>query len=80
MGVPVAAPLQATALMAADVGRIDQHSASLGLRWDFSHTAALKVQWDHSWVSAGGWGLWPAGDAARGGEINVLTTTVDWVF
>jgi len=63
-----------------DVGRIDQHTASLGVRWDFSNTAALKLQWDHSWVNGSGWGLWPSANPPKSGAVNVFTTTVDWVF
>lgn len=78
--LPGGAQLQGAAVMAVDVGRIDQHTASLGLRWDFSHTAALKVQWDHSWINGGGWGLWPTANPPKSDIVNLLTTTVDWVF
>jgi len=77
---PRAPYLQTAAIMAVDVGRIDQHSASLGVRWDFSNTAALKLQWDRNWVNGMGWGLWPTANSPRGDSVNVMTTTIDWVF
>jgi hypothetical protein len=78
--LPGGAALQGAALAATNLGRIDQHTGSLGLRWDFSHTAALKVQWDHTRVAPYGWGLWPSARSFDGGTVNVFTATVDWVF
>lgn len=78
--VPGGSLLQAAAVTAVDIGRIDQRSASLGVRWDFSHTAALKLQWDHSWINSDGWGLWPTGNSAHSDGVNLVTATIDWVF
>lgn len=78
--LPAGAALQAAALQAIDIGRIDQHTTSLGLRWEFSHTAALKLQWDRIRVAPQGWGLWPMAEDTGAGVVNLLTSTVDWVF
>lgn len=78
--IPQGPLLQAAAVTAVDIGRIDQHTASLGVRWDFSNTTALKLQWDHSWVNGSGWGLWPVANPPGSGTVNLVTTTVDWVF
>lgn len=37
---------------------IDQHSLSLGMRWDIRYDLALKAQWDHTWIDEYGGGLW----------------------
>lgn len=37
---------------------VDQHSVSLGLRWDIRYDLALKAQWDRSWVDRYGTSLW----------------------
>jgi hypothetical protein len=78
--LPGAPALQAAAMMAANAGRIDQRTASLGMRWEFSNTAALKLQWDNTHVEPYGWGLWPRGNTTQSDTVNVFTTTVDWVF
>lgn len=78
--LPGGAGLQGAALTAINLGRIDQHTVSLGTRWDFSHTAALKLQWDHTRVAAYGWGLWLEPPYTRGGTVNLFTATLDWVF
>lgn len=64
-----------------DLGPIEQHTLSLGLRWDIRYDIALKAQWDHSWVHAYGAGLWeqkaaPADDM----ELNTYSINLNCIF
>jgi len=64
-----------------DLARIDQHTLSLGARWDIRYDIALKAQWDHSWVSAYSGGLWdqkavPSEDE----ELNTLSINLNFIF
>ncbi|WP_374325179.1 hypothetical protein [Azonexus sp.] len=81
-GIPQGPLLQSWTLRLLNAQRSAQTTTSLGLRWDFHSQAAFKLQWDHVRVRNHGWGLWspqatsdPAAD-----QVNVLTTTLDFVF
>lgn len=62
--------------------RREQHTVSLGMRWDFGSRAALKAQWDRSHVKPHGYGLWQVdrSGGARGRQIDVLSVALDFVF
>lgn len=79
---PAAGQLQTAALAAANILRSEQHTVSLGVRWDFLSNAALKIQWDHVRVKDNGWGLWYAALRAGGapGRADLVSATVDFVF
>lgn len=78
-----AAGLQNTAVAAYNNFRVDQRTATLGLRWDFDSRAALKVQWDRSHIGARGYGLWQVNNLVDGSSsknVDLLSITVDFVF
>jgi hypothetical protein len=56
--LPQFSPLRQGIQVTYDTTHIDQHSLSLGLRWDIRHDLALKAQWDHHWIEPYGGGLW----------------------
>ena len=62
--------------------RFAQKSASIGVRWDFMSSAALKLQYERLRTESGSAGrlgnVQP--DFRPGGEINVFSTSVDFVF
>ncbi len=51
-------PVQQAMQFVYDSVSLEQHSVSLGVRWDLRYDLALKAQWDHSWVQRYGTGLW----------------------
>ncbi len=59
-----------------------QFSLNLGVRWDFHPGMAMKVQWGYYHVRGGGILLWDAlnEDAYNGGDVNVLSASVDFAF
>lgn len=59
-----------------------QKTLSAGLRWDFAKSAAFKLQVDHIRIGEGSPGtLINVQPGFRpGGKVNVLSTTVDFVF
>jgi len=80
---PIAGFLQGVYIDAINSPRIDQHTFSLGVRWDFHPQAALKLQWDRVYIHEDGHGLWspmPGTTLAGDDRVNLITTTVDWVF
>lgn len=75
--------LQNTTIAAYNNFRIDQHTTTLGLRWDFDSRAALKVQWDRSHIGARGYGLWQVNNLVDGTapqKVDLLSVSVDFVF
>ena len=62
--------------------RFAQKSASIGVRWDFMSSAALKLQYERLRTGSGSSGrlgnVQP--DFQPGGEINVFSASVDFVF
>lgn len=79
---------QATALgvgtaRAGNLGRADQRSLGLGLRWDLSPTLALKGQWDRVRVAADGRALWdlkPGVADGQGFKAQVFSLSLDSSF
>lgn len=62
--------------------RVDQHSTTLGLRWDVKPGMALKLQWDKLKSKPNGNGLLGGGNAVESGAIrkNIVSIAVQGVF
>ena len=62
--------------------RVDQQSASLGVRWDIVDNMALKMQWDRSQIHAGGYALWFRSPEmnARDSSVSLVTLSLDFIF
>lgn len=74
-GVPASA---ANALLSAS--NSEQHSYSLGVRWDFSPGMALKGQVDQVYQRAGAYGLQNAQLEAGREHFSVTSIVLDWAF
>lgn len=60
---------------------VEQHTVSLGLRWDVRYDLALKLQWDRSWVDRYGTSLWQIEEIPdRDLVIDTLTLNLDGIF
>ncbi|MBF0467942.1 MAG: hypothetical protein HQK61_03520 [Desulfamplus sp.] len=72
----------ARALNASNSTRIEQKTASLGIRWDFHNQAALKLQWDRTYVDPWGYAMWWLTPETRthSSKINTGTVSLDFVF
>jgi hypothetical protein len=57
----------------------NQHTVSLGARWDLHPQVALKFQWDRVRIGAYGGRLW-ANATAQAAEANVTSVLLDFVF
>lgn len=81
-GIPLGSLLQSGTLTLLNSQRSAQTTTSLGVRWDFHSQAALKLQLDHVRVRNQGWGLWSSGATSDpgAGRVNVLSSTLDFVF
>jgi len=81
LAAPPAAGLNA-ALNAILGQKVVQNTVSIGGRWELTRNAALKLQFDHTRIGAGSAGvltnLQPG--FQRGGKVNVISATVDFVF
>ena len=58
--------------------RADQHTQTIGLRWDVNPKTSLKFQWDVVTVRPHGGLLWSSG--SLGGKAHVGTVALDFVF
>lgn len=76
------ATLRDRALFVVNATRIEQDTATLGLRWDLHPQAALKLQWDSTRIRPSGYGLWwrDISINLQPSRVNVVTTTLDFVF
>ena len=79
---PTANALRDGAYSAFNGTRVDQHTLTTGLRWDFHAQAAAKLQWDRVHVEPEGYALWfrSLDTNPRASRINLLTLSVDFVF
>ncbi len=69
------------AQMALDYYDIDQHTVSLGTRWDVYNNLALKLQWDSIWVAEDKAMLWAkASDTTDAQRVDVFTVSLNFVF
>lgn len=57
----------------------DQHTFSLGARWDFHAQMALKVQWDRVRIRANGGVLW-SNTTPEPGRADIGSIVLDFVF
>ena len=67
----------------ANTFQMDQHTLSLGTRWDLRQDVAVKLQWDHTWIKAGGDALWFTKPGRGGGgdkTINLFSISVNYLF
>lgn len=83
VGVPAASAAQAQLLgagaaFAANFGA-NQHTQSLGVRWDIHPQMALKAQWDYIRIGANGGRLW-SNSTLSPAHANVTTLALDFVF
>ena len=61
----------------------NQHTVSVGARWDVLSNVALKLQWDHSEVHAGGAGLWTNETKVAppsAATVDLVSASVNWVY
>jgi opacity protein-like surface antigen len=77
--IPEAGPLLPLALgIDSAMGGVDQHTVSLGTRWDFHDSLDLKFQADH--ISFQGAGLFINPLPGFKGPVNMASLTLDFVF
>ncbi len=60
----------------------DEHTISVGTRWDFAKNMDLKLQYDRIYLGNNSTGTLRNVDAANfnGGNFNVISVAVDFVF
>jgi hypothetical protein len=78
--VPALLDLKDAAENLLNYARVDQQSASLGLRWDVYENIALKAQWSHFWLGRHGTFLWTNPEPPTPLNVNVWSMGVDFVF
>ena len=79
--IPAASPLHAAINGILFVGSDNQHTESVGLRWDVYKNVALKTQYDRIQVTPGSTGAFQKGTAAIGNNpINVFAVSCDFLF
>ena len=61
---------------------IEQHTYTLGLRWDFVPKMALKAQWDNTHIAEGKFALWAHSNdrAVDSTTVNVFSFALNLVF
>jgi len=76
---PTIAALHEGTLDLYDAANLDQHTLSLGLRWDARPNLALKLQWDHVEIARSGlW--WDGGTQTHDTSAELLSVSLNWVF
>ena len=64
--------------------RFDQHTVSVGARWDVYTNLALKLQWDHSEINADSGGLWQrepfASNLAPAATVDLFSASLNWMY
>ncbi len=79
--IPILTGLEQGLQAFADTTGIDQHTFSLGMRWDLRHDLALKAQWDRTWVKALGGALWDQKEPNRDDRtIDTFSINLNFVF
>lgn len=70
------------AAMIINSGRIEQHTMSLGLRWDVYQQVALNLQWDHVSIESAGSAMWAGNgnELYQANTINLFSASVSFVF
>lgn len=61
---------------------IEQHTYTLGLRWDFAPKMAFKAQWDNTHIEEGKFALWAHSNdrALEDTSVNVFSFALNFVF
>lgn len=78
---PFLTPLQESLQTLYDFNYINQHSVSLGFRWDIRYNLALKSQWDRTWVEDAGGLLWDQKNNATQKEtIDTYSLNLNVIF
>ncbi|HEC75212.1 MAG TPA: hypothetical protein ENI26_12705 [Methylophaga aminisulfidivorans] len=73
--------LQQIAQVVADLTYRDQHSLSLGARWDIMQKVSLKAQWDRTWIGAYGGVLFESQpNPSQDHSIDTVSITMDFIF
>lgn len=76
---PDAQALGVIAATQVNGARVNQHSLSIGSRWDIHPQLALKLQFDQFWVAPNGGALW-IGDDRQGSKPRVWSGGLDFIF
>ena len=63
-----------------DLNYIDQHSLSIGFRWDVRYDVALKFQWDRTWVDDAGGLLWVQTTLTEKETIDTYSLNLNVIF
>lgn len=71
--------LASSAVYSINSSGANQHTFSVGGRWDFNPKMALKVQWDHISIDEYGGRLW-TNSTLNSGRSNVTSITLDFIF
>ena len=59
----------------------EQHTLSLGLRWDMTHNLALKFQWDRSDIESGGlWSNHSGVEPLPNTQVDLFSASLNWMF
>lgn len=76
---PTIAALYAGTLGLYDSANLDQHTLSLGVRWDLRPNLALKLQWDHVEIERSAlW--WTGGALTHDTSAELLSASLSWIF
>jgi hypothetical protein len=60
---------------------MNQHTLSLGTRWDMRQDLALKLQWDHTWIDAYGGSLWMQRETlTEDRRLDTVSVNLSFVF
>jgi hypothetical protein len=79
--LPPVGPLLPLSVGVAQIaGGNDQHTASLGVRWDVASKLAIKAQFDHVRPSAAGGTFIHIQPGYDGHPVNVVSVAADFVF
>jgi hypothetical protein len=78
--IPLLAPLEEGYQTFMRASRADQHTYTLGTRWDFRRNLAFKLQWDAVRGTAASRFPYASADAAWNGKTDVLSLSMDFVF
>lgn len=62
--------------------QVDQHTLSLGSRWDVRQNVAVKLQWDRTWIEDGGGALWFSKPGTDSGDktSDLFSLNVNFLF
>lgn len=79
-GFPPGSPPDRQIRTAIDETRIDQHTTSVGVRYDFMENTALKFQVDRLWAHDSDSSMMRNAEPDWDGRATILTMSLDFVF